>query len=126
MRLQFATTPILVPCTISGPDGTGDVNLAFDTGAAITVLSSRMVRQLGYDLVSSPESMLLTTASGIVRAPIITLMTLNSMGVLRTDFPVAVHSLPASANVDRLLGTDSLTDLIVDLNFKKKWIDIRS
>ena len=47
------------------------------------------------------------------------------LGVTRTDLPFAAHSLTPQANVPGLLGTDLQPDLVVAINFKKRWLEIR-
>ncbi len=118
--------PISLPCSIAGPRGTGKLNSAFDTGAAITVLDAKILKALGYDPSAAADFTYLTTASGIVRAPIVVVQSFDAIGVQRTEFTIAVHSLPANATFEGLLGTDFMTDLIVVLNFKKMWIEVKS
>lgn len=43
----------------------------------------------------------------------------NSLGSL------SVHFKP-NANIDGLLGTDFLDDLIVVMNFHRKWVEVRT
>ena len=113
MRFEFSGPPIVVPCTVEGPSGSSEPKLVLDTGAGITVLDAGFLRFLGFTPDKSKEICFLTTASVVVRAPIVIVAAISVLGVTKTDFPVAAHSLPPQANVSGLLGTDFLQDQIL-------------
>jgi hypothetical protein len=48
----------------------------------------------------------LTTGSGLEYVPRIALSRVEALGVLKENFPVLCHTLPASATVDGVLGLD--------------------
>jgi len=125
MRFDFGGLPIVVPCTVEGPIGSSEPKLVLDTGASITVLNAGFLRFLGFNPDQSKEVCFLTTASGVIRAPIVRVAAITVLGVTRTNFPVAAHSLPPQANVSGLLGTDFLSDQVVVVNFRKRWVEIK-
>src|ERR1700722_16169413 len=98
----------MVPCTVAGPAGSGEPRLVLDTGASITVLETTFLKMIGTDPGNSRDFCYLTTASGVVREPIVRVASFTALGVTRANFPVAAHTLPAQSNVSGLLGTDFL------------------
>ena len=111
MRFEFSRPPIVVPSKVQGPTGSASQNWSLTL--------------LGFNPEQSTEVCSLTTASGVIRAPIVRVEAITVLGVTRTDFPVAAHSLPPHANVAGLLGTDFLRDLVVVINFKKRWVEFK-
>ncbi len=65
--------------------------MMLDTGATFVSIPTSVALELGYD-IDHPESTLpITTASGIVRAPIITLDSIEVLGVKATNIKGDVH-----------------------------------
>jgi len=125
VRLHFNSLPILVPCTVAGTNRSVDPRLVLDTGASVTVLNVGFLRLIGLNPADSPEICYLTTASGVVKAPIVRVALFTTLGVTKLNFPVAAYKLPSHSNVSGLLGTDFLSDQVVVVNFKKRWVEIK-
>jgi predicted aspartyl protease len=97
---------IVVPAMLWGPRMDLVVRLALDTGATDTVLNWDVVVSLGYDPVSSPARVRITTASGAESVPQVEIDKLEALGKEQEHFPVLCHTLPPDATVDGLLGLD--------------------
>ena len=59
---------------------------------------------LGYEPGISKELVPMVTASGVERAPLITVKSLNVIGVTAHNIKTIVHDLPEKSCVDGLLG----------------------
>jgi hypothetical protein len=109
---------VLVHAEILGPARRVDVWLALDTGAITTMISSSALVAAGYDPIISSSRIQVTTASGIVFAPLVTVEKFDSLGQVRTQFPVISYTLPPSAGVDGLLGLDFLRGQSLTVDFR--------
>jgi len=125
VRHHFKSLPIIVPCLVAGPAGSGEPKLLLDTGASITVLDSIFLKMIGLDPVNSKDFCFLTTANGVIRAPIVSIASFTALGITRKNLPVAAHRLPSQSYVSGLLGTDFLCDQIMVVNFKNRWVEIK-
>lgn len=126
MRVHFQSNSIVVNATLAGPRGAGDFRLLLDTGASMTVLNRSVLRLLGVEQLPRKTTLQLTTANTVVNAPTYLLESLTAFGIQKPEFEIAALELPANANIDGLLGTDFLDDLIVVMNFHRKWVDVRT
>jgi len=124
VRIHFNSLPILVPCTVVGHGNGGQQRLVLDTGATVTVLDVDFLNIIGLNPEESREFCYLTTASGVIKAPIVRVTSFTALGVTRLNFPVAAHTLPSQSNVSGLLGTDFLSDQVVVVNFRKRWVEV--
>ena len=109
---------VVVQVRIWGPRGRTIVRLALDTGATQTLLNWDITMALGYDPLTSPSRVPITTGSGVEFAPTITLDKIEALGIERLQFRVLCHTLPPSAGVDGLLGLDFLRGYRVVLDFR--------
>jgi predicted aspartyl protease len=82
--------------------------LLVDTGSSYTVISTRILQDAGCDLESALRKISITTAGGLIRAPIVQVSTLNGLGRSVTGYSVVALDLPVSAGADGLLGIDFL------------------
>jgi aspartyl protease family protein len=110
---------IIVPTRLFGPTGkTMVVQLALDTGATSSVISWDVIVTLGYDPAIVEERIQITTGSGMVFVPRITIEQIEAIGQTCNNLPILCHTLPPSAIIDGLLGLDFLRiikkQLIVD------------
>ena len=129
MSIHFTSEGLIViPTRLFGPTGkTMVVQLALDTGATDTVISWDVIVTLGYDPAVVEEKIQITTGSGIVFVPRITLEKFEAIGETCDKLPILCHTLPPSATIDGLLGLNFLRaikkKLVIDfrngiLNFK--------
>ena len=108
---------VIFPVDIHGPNGTGVVRLALDTGATETTISRRALIAIGIDPAQANlGSVPVITGNGRISVPLVRLMKLNALGQQRDDFIVQAHTLPAGLPIDGVLGLDfiRLYRLVVD------------
>jgi hypothetical protein len=126
MSVPFAPQSglIIVGATVIGPSGSAVLRLALDTGATGTLINVGMLVALGYDPALAPERIQVTTGSGVVFVPRITLEKIATLGNERTHFPVLGHTLPPSAGIDGLLGLDFMRGQTLTVDFRRGTITL--
>jgi hypothetical protein len=117
---------IIVPTEIVGPQRSGVLRFALDTGATRTLVSTPLLIGLGYDPALSTKRLHLTTGSGQEFVVCLDLIKLSALGRKIEQFPVIAHTLPPSATIDGLLGLDFFRDSRLVLDFKRGEIDFRT
>ena len=81
---------ILVRAEIWGPDNSGVLRLALDTGATGTLVNVAMLVAIGYDPGLESDRVQVTTGSGIEFVPRVVLDRVSALGQERQAFPVLV------------------------------------
>jgi predicted aspartyl protease len=109
---------IVIPAELTGPSGSGILQLALDTGATTTLVNVAMLVAIGYDPALTTDRVQVTTGSGVEFAPRIELQKLNALGQARYGLPVLGHTLPPSSGVDGLLGLDFFRDSRLTIDFR--------
>ena len=99
--------------------------MALDTGATYTTIPMSVAHSLGYSVYQPEDTLHLTTPSGVVRAPIVTLTSVEVLGAMATDVRVACIDMPFGIGFDGLLGLSFLRNFDVDLHFKSGAIRFR-
>jgi len=115
---------VIIPATLEGPSGTAHLNLALDTGATATLISSAILIAVGYDPALAPTRVQVTTGSGVESVPLLSMNKLTALGQDRFAFPVLGHTLPPSASVDGVLGLDFLRGRLLTLDFRNGLITL--
>jgi aspartyl protease family protein len=92
--------------------------LALDTGATGTVISAKRLDEAGYDLENFDDEIYITTGSGVISVPKITIEKLMALGETKANFTVIAHDLPPTASVDGVLGLDFLRGHVLNIDFK--------
>ncbi|MBU1486530.1 retropepsin-like domain-containing protein [bacterium] len=98
--------------------------MALDTGATYTMIPWETAEILGLEPELSKERIEIITASGVEKAP---LVTLKYMVVLRKRIEgveVVVHDLPPKSYVDGLLGVKSLVELKLKIDFSEGILEV--
>jgi clan AA aspartic protease (TIGR02281 family) len=92
-------------------------SLLFDTGASITVLSTKLAQSLGLRAAAG-KTIRLKTVAADVKAKVATLDSITVGGVSRSDFPVAVVDLDLdkSGRFDGILGMDFLGNYAIRID----------
>lgn len=126
MKLRFdPESPIIVVTpTIIGINGRRKVDMALDTGATYVMIPWDIAAMLGYSPELSKERVELVTASGIEKAPLITLSSVYMLDKKATNVKAIVHDLPQKSYVDGLLGLSFLRNFEVRLNFRNGTLEI--
>jgi aspartyl protease family protein len=123
-RFNSRRGAILVSAELFGPKGTGLLMLALDTGATATMINVAHLVAVGYDPASISTQVQVTTGSGVVYVPRISVTRIKALGQERRNFPVLSHTLPPTATIDGLLGLDFLRDQKLLIDFRRGVVSI--
>jgi predicted aspartyl protease len=120
--LTFSFNPqrglIVVRAELTGPSGSGVLQLALDTGATTTLVNVAMLVAIGYNPALSADRVRVTTGSGVEFAPRVELQRLTVLGQERYGLHMLGHTLPPSSGVDGLLGLDFFRGLRLTVDFR--------
>lgn len=78
--------------------------MVLDTGATYTMISWEIAEHLGFKFGDKLKTVPINTASGEIRAPLMKMQEVSTLGISAKNIEVIVHNLPTSARVDGLLG----------------------
>ena len=81
------------------------------------MINDGMLVSIGYDPSLVPDRIQVTTGSGVEYVPLIVLSKITALGQERIKFSVLCHTLPPSANIDRLLRLDFLRGQRLTVDF---------
>ena len=109
---------IVLSITLEGEDIEKKIDMALDTGATYTMIPWEIAEILGYNPGASKERVPLITASGVERAPLITLKSISALGKDADNVQVVVHNLPEKSYVDGLLGLNFLKKFKLSIDFR--------
>jgi predicted aspartyl protease len=84
------------------------VRLLVDTGSAYTVFPRDLLADLGCNVDTPSDRVMVVTANGTIRVPLVTLPWMNCLGQKLEDFPVMAHAAPFGTFTSGLLGMDIL------------------
>ena len=126
LSLEPGTGFAFVPATLEGPNGVFEANLLLDTGAALTTLSSRLSKVLGYELTSLPREEAPVVGGGASSRR----MVLNHISIFdstQSEVPSRFMELPVG--FDGLLGNNLLRSFnviaVLDVRSKKATLVFR-
>jgi predicted aspartyl protease len=126
--LTFAFDPshglAIVLAELTGPSGSGVLQMALDTGATTTSVNVAMLIAIGYDPALTSDRVHATTGSGVESAPRIELQRTDCPRAERYGLKVLGHTLPPSTGVDGLLGLDFFRDLRLSIDFRSGYLRI--
>lgn len=125
-RFKFDTTQGLILCKakLTKRKQSTFVKLVVDTGASITMISVETALAIGIDPSQSTQRIEITTAGGIILAPIIEIPSFKCFGIEIKNLKVVSHNLPPESPVDGLLGLNFLKKANIIIDFSKDIIDI--
>ena len=89
--------------------------MALDTGATYTW---DIAEALGYDPAYSKRKVTIITASGVERAPLITVDKISVLGKEVRNVECVVHDLPKASRIDGLLSLSFLRNFKICIDFK--------
>ena len=118
-KLKKDTNIIALEAIIKGELRKKKIKMALDTGATYVMIPWEFAEILGYEPEVSRERIPMITASGVEKAPLITLDSINVLGKKAEGVSAVVHNLPQKSYVDGLLGLSYLKNFDVHLCFKK-------
>jgi len=111
---------IVIPAELTGPSGSGILQLALDTGATSTLVNIAMRVAIGYDPALTTDRVQVTTGSGVEFAPRVELRRLPALGQERYGLQMLGHTLPPSSGVDGLPGLDFFRGLRLSVDFSRR------
>lgn len=98
------------------------VKFVVDTGASFTMISIENALAIGIDPSKANRHIEITTANGIVFAPIIIIPSFRCFGFQRKNLEAVCHNLPPESPVEGLLGLNFLKSAKVVIDFSKNII----
>jgi len=101
------------------------VKMALDTGASISMIPWKVAAVLELHPELSKEKIDITTASGVITVP---LVTLDSMAVSHNEVinvSTLVHNLPPKSFVDGLLGASFLNKFELCINYMQGYFEFK-
>jgi len=102
-----------------------NVKMAFDTGSTYTMIPWKLAKPLGLSPELSEAKVDMVTASGVEKAPLVTLESMTVLGESLNDVQATVHDLPPRSYVDGLLGLSFLKKFDININFKEGVLEIK-
>jgi aspartyl protease family protein len=90
-----------------------------DTGAAYTLISNALARELSIDLGNNSKTLPFQTANGLINAPVTSLESITVGGMEIRDLPAAVHDAVPDPQVAGLLGLNFLSHFRMDIDTQK-------
>ncbi len=123
-RISTVTSIIIVDVFIKNKEIQKKVRMALDTGATFIMIPWEVAEILELRPEISQERIEVITASGVKRAPLITLESVKVLGKEARGVKAIVHDLPAKSYVDGLLGLSFLRNFNIHLNFKEGILEI--
>ena len=98
--------------------------MALDTGATYTMIPWKTAEILGLEPELSKERIEIITASGVEKAPLVTLKSMVALGKRIEGVEAVVHDLPPKSYVDGLLGLKSLVELKLKVDFNEGILEV--
>jgi clan AA aspartic protease (TIGR02281 family) len=111
---------ISVYVEIQGPTTKRIIKMALDTGATFTMIPPEIARDIGHDPILSKRRIEISTASGSVLAPLLTVKSVSCLGNRLRNVQVVCHNLPPESPVEGLLGLNFLVHLPAFIEFYQK------
>lgn len=96
----------------------GPFSFVVDTGSSQTIFSRDLITALG-EGAKPGKSVTITTASGVMSAPMFQVQEISTAGVTLEDLDVLSVAIPNSFNADGILGSDFLSNFSIEFD----WVD---
>lgn len=105
-------------------NGQEPVKLIIDTGATLTILSPKVIQNLGLRLDEVQRYRAFSTANGTVQAPVISLESLKIQNHLVTDLDAGILSTFSNSEIDGLLGMNFLNQFAFFIDQKNGTLEL--
>ncbi|MBI4668853.1 MAG: retropepsin-like domain-containing protein [Elusimicrobia bacterium] len=115
---------IPVRVELIGKRGTFFLRMALDTGATHTIVPPEVLAAIGCDPSKSRQRIEISTASGVVLAPLVPIDALRCLGYEVKRLAMLAHALPQESPVRGLLGLDFLKHFNIYLKFRHSALEI--
>ncbi len=90
-----------------------------DTGASYTMISVATAKELEIEIDQNRPTMPFHTANGVIRAPLITLESIEVGGLEVKDLTAAIHDALPDPTISGLLGLNFLSKFRIDIDTDK-------
>lgn len=100
------------------------VKLIIDTGATLTILSPKVIQNLGLQLDDVEQYMEFATANGVVKAPVVSLDTIRIQNHLVNDLKVGILSTFSNSGFSGLLGMNFLNQFAFFIDQKNSTLEL--
>lgn len=100
------------------------VKLIIDTGATLTILSPKVIRELGLRVDDVRQYMEFSTANGVVQAPVVSIDTMSVRNHLVRDLQVGVLSAFPHSKFAGLLGMNFLSQFEFFIDQKNSTLEL--
>lgn len=123
-RLNTTEGIILCKAKVTNAKQSIFIKLAIDTGASYTMISIETALAIGINPSSSKRHIEITTANGVIFAPIIKIPSFECFGIELKNMETVCHNLPPESPVEGLLGLNFLKTAKVVLDFSRNLIEV--
>lgn len=123
-KFKLDTAHGIILCKVKITNGRRSIisKLAVDTGASITMISIENALAIGINPSRAARHIEITTANGIICAPIVRIPNFECFGINAKNIEVICHNLPSESCVEGLLGLNFLKSSKIILDFSKNLI----
>jgi clan AA aspartic protease (TIGR02281 family) len=126
-KIKFNTkAPIIILSILLEGKGSSrqKIRMALDTGATYTMIPWKSAEVLGLEPELSKNRIEIITASGVEKAPLVTLKSMVVLGKRIEGVEAVIHDLPPKSYVDGLLGVKSLVKLKLKIDFSDGILEV--
>ncbi len=124
-KFRFDITREIILCKVKLTNNKQSIisKLAVDTGASFTMISVETALSIDIDPSNAARHIEITTASGVIFAPVIKIPSFECFGIKIKNLEVICHNLPPESCVEGLLGLNFLKAAKVIIDFSKNTIE---
>lgn len=115
---------VIINAAIFGPVAMVGVLLALDTGATSSMVGRQPLLRAGYDLARPFDTVRVATGSRVESLPRFKVQSVAALGHFRDDLFIVAHDLPASPQIDGVLGLDFLRNRRLTLDFTRGELEL--
>src|SRR5262245_15248675 len=109
---------VVVAGKLLGPIDTVELRLLIDTGADMTVINPGSLTAAGYDPTKTLSQFGVTTAGAMgTSTGLFRVDRLTALGLGRDNLPLLCYALPATVDIDGLLGLDFFEGHVLTIDF---------
>lgn len=116
---------ILVLARLYGPARSLDVLVALDTGASLTMIAERVVREIGLDPLRPVAQRPTHVWGGTAELPVLRVARVRVFGQEVADLEIAYGRLSRELGLDGVLGLNFLRHFDLRINFRGGFIELK-
>jgi len=124
MRFDVGIPLIARNVKIIGPNGSLNVDMVVDTGAALTTICWADLKAIGYDPAVVPERREIITANGVIEVPKLVVDSIGVGDAAAKDVEVICHDIPELVGIRGLLGLSFLKHFRTVIDYKAGYLEL--